>query len=78
MASTLKDFDRLSVKIDCNGPIEGIIAEATRDGGVRGYVKNPDAEVPARDYPAGSWGPAEAAEFLPVTVPGGELPERRP
>jgi len=49
MASTLKDFDRLSVKIDCNGPIEGIIAEATRDGGVRGYVKNPDAEVPPRD-----------------------------
>ena len=48
MASTLKDFDRLSVKIDCDGPIEGIIAEATRDGGVRGYVKNPDAEVPAR------------------------------
>jgi len=36
-----------------------------------------EAEVPARDYPAGSWGPAEAAEFLPVTVPGGELPERR-
>jgi molecular chaperone Hsp33 len=49
MASTLKDFDRLSVKIDCNGPIEGIIAEATRDGGVRGYVKNTDAELPARD-----------------------------
>jgi molecular chaperone Hsp33 len=49
MASTLKDFDRLSLKIDCTGPIGGIIAEATRDGGVRGYVKNPDAEVPARD-----------------------------
>ena len=49
MAATLKDFDRLSVKIDCTGPIGGIIAEATLDGRVRGYVKNPDAEVPARD-----------------------------
>jgi glucose-6-phosphate 1-dehydrogenase len=35
-----------------------------------------EAEVPARPYHAGSWGPAEAAEFLPVTVPAGELPER--
>ena len=49
MAATLKDFDRLSVKIDCDGPIGGIIAEATRDGTVRGYVKNPEAELPARD-----------------------------
>ena len=49
MAGTLKDFDRLSVKIDCKGPIGGIIAEATLGGHVRGYVKNPDAEVPARD-----------------------------
>ena len=37
-----------------------------------------EAEVPARAYPAGSWGPAEAADFLPVTVPHGELPERVP
>jgi glucose-6-phosphate 1-dehydrogenase len=35
-----------------------------------------EAGVPAQPYPAGSWGPAEAAEFLPVTVPSGELPER--
>jgi glucose-6-phosphate 1-dehydrogenase len=34
------------------------------------------AKVPARGYPAGSWGPAEAAAFLPVSVPAGELPER--
>ena len=29
------------------------------------------------EYDTGSWGPAEAADFLPVTVPGGELPERQ-
>jgi glucose-6-phosphate 1-dehydrogenase len=37
-----------------------------------------EAEVPARAYPAGSWGPAEAADFLPCTVPRSELPERAP
>jgi len=48
MAATLKDFDRLSVKIDSQGAIGGIIAEATKHGTVRGYVKNPDAELPPR------------------------------
>jgi len=37
-----------------------------------------EAEVPARTYPAGSWGPAGAGDFLPVTVPRSELPERAP
>ncbi|MBA3353144.1 MAG: Hsp33 family molecular chaperone HslO, partial [Blastocatellia bacterium] len=48
MAATLKDFDRLSVRIESQGAIGGIIAEATKDGTVRGYVKNPDAELPPR------------------------------
>jgi molecular chaperone Hsp33 len=48
MAATLKDFDRLSTRIECTGPIGGVIAEATKDGSVRGYVKNPDAELPPR------------------------------
>jgi|SRR5688572_9983288 len=48
MAGTLKDFDRLTVKMECSGAIGGIVAEATTEGGVRGYVKNPDADVPWR------------------------------
>jgi molecular chaperone Hsp33 len=48
LGSTLKDFDRLTAKIDCSGPVGGITAEATREGTVRGYVKNPIAEVPAK------------------------------
>ncbi len=47
MAATLKDFDRLTVKIDCNGGVGGITAEADRHGKVRGYVKNPSAELPS-------------------------------
>jgi molecular chaperone Hsp33 len=49
MAATLKDFDRLTAKIECTGPIGGITAEATPDGAVRGYLKNPAAEAPSKD-----------------------------
>jgi len=45
MGSSLKDFDRLTVKIVGDGPVEGIITEAVIGGKVRGYVRNPVAEV---------------------------------
>jgi len=48
LAATLKDFDRLTAKIDCDGPIGGITAEANAACEVRGYVKNPIAEVPPK------------------------------
>jgi molecular chaperone Hsp33 len=46
LAATYKDFDRLTVQIRCNGIIEGIVGEANNKGGVRGYVRNPAADVP--------------------------------
>jgi molecular chaperone Hsp33 len=49
MAATLKDFDRLTIRVECDGPVGGITAEANKHGHARGYVKNPDAELPARD-----------------------------
>lgn len=48
LGSSLKDYDRLTVKIDSNGPIEGIVTETYADGKVRGYIKNPLADVPQR------------------------------
>ncbi len=48
MGASLKDFDRLTVRIDADGPIGGIVAEANNTGGVRGYVRNPEAELPPR------------------------------
>ena len=48
LGASFKDFDRLTVKIECDGPVEGITAEATKEGTVRGYVKNPNAETPAK------------------------------
>jgi molecular chaperone Hsp33 len=46
LGATYKDFDRLTVQINSNGIIEGIVAEANDKGGVRGYVKNPLADAP--------------------------------
>jgi molecular chaperone Hsp33 len=48
LSSTQKDFDRITARIDCSGPVEGIVAEATKLGAVRGYVKNPVVELPAK------------------------------
>lgn len=49
LGATLKDYDRLTVRIEGDGPVGGITAEATPDGKVRGYVKNPDAELLVRN-----------------------------
>jgi molecular chaperone Hsp33 len=49
LGSSLKEFDRLTVKIECQGAVEGITAEADKSGKVRGYVKNPDAELPPNE-----------------------------
>ena len=46
LGATYKDFDRLTVRLECQGIVEGIVAEANSRGGVRGYVKNPLADAP--------------------------------
>lgn len=46
MGASLKEFDRLTVRIESDGPIEGITVEADNLGHVRGYVRNPLAELP--------------------------------
>ncbi len=47
LGGTFKDYDRLTVRIDSSGPVGGIVAETNGRGTVRGYVKNPDVEIPA-------------------------------
>ena len=46
LGASLKEFDRLTVRIDADGPVGGIIVEANNTGEVRGYVRNPEAERP--------------------------------
>lgn len=49
LGASLKEFDRLTVKIESDGLVEGIVAEALASGDVRGYVKNPSAELPPKE-----------------------------
>jgi molecular chaperone Hsp33 len=49
LGSSLKELDRLTVQIVCDGPLGGITAEANARGEVRGYVRNPDADVPLNE-----------------------------
>lgn len=46
LGATFKEYDRLTVKIEADGPVGNIVAETTGNGTVRGYVRNPDAELP--------------------------------
>lgn len=48
LGATLKDFDRLTARFECDGPVGGITAEANAAGQVRGFVKTPVAEVPIK------------------------------
>lgn len=40
--------DLLTLKIDCNGPIEGLTITADNEGHVKGYVKNPLVDLPSK------------------------------
>ncbi len=49
MGDMLKgDKDLLTLKIDGDGPLEGIVVTADNKGNVKGYVKRPDVIIPAR------------------------------
>lgn len=53
LGASLKEFDRLTVKIEGKGEVEGLVAETVSGGKVRGYVRNPLADRPQR--PDGSF-----------------------
>ena len=46
LGSGLKELDRLTVQIVCDGPVGGITAETNGRGRVRGYANNPQADAP--------------------------------
>ncbi|HYO64173.1 MAG TPA: Hsp33 family molecular chaperone HslO [Pyrinomonadaceae bacterium] len=48
-----KEFDRLTVQLECEGPLGGVTAEVNARGGVRGYVRNPEADAPLNSN--GKW-----------------------
>lgn len=45
LASELKGEERIQLRMDGDGPIGSLVAEANQVGEIRGYVKNPSAEL---------------------------------
>ncbi len=66
LSSSLKGNDAISLKIDCSGPVKGLMAEANAYGEVRGYLKQ--VPIPL-DKPLESFdiSPFLGAGFLTVT-----------
>lgn len=49
LASELKGEERIQVRLEGNGPIGMLVAEANRAGEIRGYSQNPSAEMDYTD-----------------------------
>lgn len=45
MASELKGEERIKMRVEGQGPVKLLVAEANRVGEIRGYVQNPRAEI---------------------------------
>lgn len=67
--------ERLTLRIEGTGPLGGLLAEADAFGHVRGYVKNPKAEVPLREDGKLNVGELIGAGVLRVdrSLPNGEV-----
>ena len=67
MSADLKSNDRISIKIDCSGPIKGLVVEANAFGEVRGFLKRIPIPI---DKPMESFdlSPFFGAGFLSVTT----------
>jgi molecular chaperone Hsp33 len=66
MSADLKGIDRLSLKIDCSGPIKGLTAQANAFGEVRGFLRQVPIPLnkPMEDF---DLSPFFGAGFLEVT-----------
>ena len=66
MGAGLKGKDRLSLQVDCSGPVKGLVVEANAGGEVRGFLKNVPipVEKPLEDF---NLSPFFGAGFISVT-----------
>ncbi|QWK21594.1 Hsp33 family molecular chaperone HslO [Thermus antranikianii] len=67
--------ERVTLRIEGTGPLGGLVAEADVAGNVRGYVRNPRAEVPLREDGKLNVGELIGAGVLRVdrSLPNGEV-----
>ncbi|MDX2009960.1 MAG: Hsp33 family molecular chaperone HslO [Myxococcaceae bacterium] len=45
VASLQKGTSRINLQLECDGPLRGLFVDASPEGALRGYVKNPDVGV---------------------------------
>ena len=66
MSADLKGIDRINIRIDCSGPIKGLVVESNAFGEVRGFLQNIPIPI---DKPLESFNlsPFFGAGFLEVT-----------
>ena len=66
MSADLKSADRIGLKIDCTGPIKGLVVEANAFGEVRGFLKQVPIPIvkPMRSY---DLSPFFESGFLEIT-----------
>jgi molecular chaperone Hsp33 len=67
LAALLKDRQSIMLRLEGNGPLEKIMAEAGCEGWVRGYVAHPHAELPLKEGLLDVAGGIGRAGFLTVT-----------
>jgi molecular chaperone Hsp33 len=66
MTGMVKGNDRISMQVECGGPIQGLVAEGRATGGIRGYLKN--VPIPLEEPPESfDLSPFFGAGFLTVT-----------
>ncbi len=46
LAALRKDLSKINLQVECDGPLRGLFVDADPSGTVRGYVKNPEVNVP--------------------------------
>jgi molecular chaperone Hsp33 len=66
MSADLKSNDRISIKIDCSGPIKGLVVEANAFGEVRGFLKRMPIPI-GKPMESFDLSPFFGAGFLSVT-----------
>jgi molecular chaperone Hsp33 len=71
IASLQKDATRVTLQLECDGPMRGLLVDASSSGTLRGYVKQPGIEVESAG--AFRWRPALGNKgFLSVLRDRGE------
>ncbi|HEX8721518.1 MAG TPA: Hsp33 family molecular chaperone HslO [Pyrinomonadaceae bacterium] len=66
-----KEFDRLTVQVECDGPVRGITAETNAHGRVRGYAREPLADAPLNAQGKFDVGAVVGSGMLYVTYESG-------